>query len=66
MGDRQYCRKNKIAKKEIKLDIDLDKEGKKSLKSIISDLQKLHDIAMEKCNEKNINPEKCYIRWWIS
>jgi len=28
-------------------------------------LQRLHDIALAKCKENNIDPEKCYINWWI-
>ena len=64
-GIDNIAKKIKMVKREIKLDIDLDKQGKKSLKIIIADLQKLHDIAIEKCNEKNIDPDKCYINWWI-
>ena len=57
--------KIKAIKKEIELDIDLDKEGKENLNEIIEDLQTLHDIVVEKCNEKSIDLEKCYINWWI-
>ena len=65
-GIDNIAKKIKMVKREIKLDIDLDKQGKKNLKKIIADLQMLHDIAMKKCNENNIDPEKCYIKWWIN
>jgi len=54
-----------MIKKEIELDIELDEEGKIKLDEVIYNLQRLNDIALEKCKENNIEPEKCYINWWI-
>jgi hypothetical protein len=34
--------------------------------NIICDLQWLYDLSMEKCTELNLNPEKCYVVWWIN
>jgi hypothetical protein len=64
-GIEKIAEKIKMVKKEIKLDIELDKEGKKKLKQVVRDLQRLHDIALAKCKEKNIEPGKCYINWGI-
>ncbi|MCL1966674.1 MAG: hypothetical protein FWF67_02195 [Fibromonadales bacterium] len=64
-GIEKIAKKIEMIKKEIKLDIELDKKGKITLKKIIRDLQRLHDIALAKCKENNIKPEKCYINWWI-
>ena len=65
-GINNIVKKIERGKEEIKLDTELDEQGKKNLNEIISDLHKLHSIAIEKCNENNIEPEKCYINWWIS
>ena len=64
-GIDNIAKKIEMIKKEIVLDTELDEQGKENLNIIISDLQELHDIAMKKCNENNINPEKCYITWCI-
>ncbi|MDR2580715.1 MAG: hypothetical protein LBC85_06960 [Fibromonadaceae bacterium] len=55
----------KAIKEEIKLDIELDKQDKRELNEVISALRRLHGIAMAKCKESNVEPEKCYIEWWI-
>jgi hypothetical protein len=52
-------------KKEIKLDIELDAHDKDLLQKIISNLQYLYDLIMEKCSQNNLEPEKCYLAWWI-
>jgi hypothetical protein len=74
LGDSYACsswdiekvaKKIEMVKKEIELDTELDEEGKAKLDEVIYDLQRLHDIVLEKCNENNIEPEKCYINWWI-
>jgi hypothetical protein len=64
-GIKEIAEKIESIKKEMELDTELDEEGKENLNEVIDDLQRLHDIAMEKCNENNINPEKLYINWWI-
>jgi hypothetical protein len=33
--------------------------------NIICDLQLLYYYAMKKCTKLNLNPEKCYVVWWI-
>ena len=53
-------------KKEIELDTELDAEDIKYLNEVISELQRLNDFVIKKCNKKNIDPKKCYINWWIS
>jgi len=64
-GIEKIAKKIEMMKKEIKLDIELNRAGKIKLKQIIRNLQRLHDIALAKCKENNIDPEKCYINWWI-
>ena len=64
-GIEEIAKKIEIIKKEIELDIELDEKGKIKLNEVVDDLQRLHDIALAKCKENNIEPEKCYINWWI-
>jgi hypothetical protein len=64
-GIEGIAKKIEMVKKEIELDTELDEDGKIKLSEVVCDLQKLHDIALERCNESNIEPEKCYINWWI-
>jgi hypothetical protein len=65
-GTKEIAEYIESIKKEMEFDIELDEQGKERLKEVISDLQTLHDIAMEKCNENNISPENLYINWWIN
>jgi predicted S18 family serine protease len=53
-------------KQEMELDTELEGKNKEFLNEVISDLQRLYDIAIEKCNEHNISPEDLYINWWIN
>jgi hypothetical protein len=53
-------------KNRLESDTKLEDYEKEELDEIIYDLQKLHDIAMEKCKENNISPENLYINWWIN
>jgi len=64
-GIEEIAKKIERIKKEIELDIELNEEGKIKLNEVVDDLQRLHDIALAKCKENNIEPEKCYINWWI-
>ena len=64
-GIKKIDRKIEEIKREIELDTDLDKNGKLKLHQVINDLQSLKDAVIEKCKERNINPEKCYIVWWL-
>jgi len=64
-GIEKIAQKIEMIKKEMELDIELNEEGKIKLNEVISDLQRLHDITLAKCKENNIEPEKCYINWWI-
>jgi hypothetical protein len=64
-GIEGIAKKIEMVKKEIELDTELDEDGKIKLNEVVYDLQKLHDIALERCNESSIEPEKCYINWWI-
>jgi Na+/phosphate symporter len=52
-------------KKKLESGTELYEFEKESLNEVISDLQRLYDIAIGKCNEHNISPENLYIRWWI-
>lgn len=52
-------------KQEIEVDTQLDEEDKKSLFGVIDELQRLHDLAMSQCREHSLDPEKCYLMWWI-
>jgi hypothetical protein len=52
-------------KKKLESDTELKDFEKEELDEVVSDLQRLHDIAMEKCKENNISPENLYINWWI-
>jgi len=45
-------------------DIELAKQHKEFMNDVIYDLQRMHDIAIEKCKEHNISPENLYIKWW--
>jgi hypothetical protein len=65
-GIDEIAQKIESIKEEMELDIELEEQDKEILKEVISDLQRLHDIALEKCNENNINPEILYINWWIN
>jgi len=64
-GIESIANKIDAIKREIELDIELDEEDKIKLNQVICSLQMLHDIALSKCEENNIEPEKCYIKWWI-
>jgi hypothetical protein len=64
-GTKEIAEYIESIKREIELDIDLDEQGKENLREVISELQSLHDIAMEKCKENDISPENLYINWWI-
>jgi hypothetical protein len=64
-GTKEIVEEIESIKKEMELDIELDEKGKEFLNEVISDLQRLYDIAIEKCNEHNISPENLYILWWI-
>ena len=64
-GINNIPKKIEAIRKEIEQDTELGGQGKKNLNGVIYDLQKLHDTAMEKCSENNINTEKCYINWCI-
>jgi hypothetical protein len=65
-GTKEIAEKIESMKKEIELDIELEEKDKEFLNEVISDLQRLYDIAIEKCNEHNISPEDLYINWWIN
>jgi hypothetical protein len=68
-GTKEIAEKIESIKKEMKLNTELDTElsriEKKFLNKVIFDLQRLYDIAIEKCNENSISPENLYINWWI-
>ena len=36
------------------------------LENIVCDLQWLYDLSMEKCIKRKLEPEKCYVVWWIN
>jgi uncharacterized Fe-S radical SAM superfamily protein PflX len=65
-GTKEIAEKIESIKKEMELDTELEGKDKEFLNEVISDLQRLYDIAIEKCNENNINPENLYINWWIN
>ena len=68
----------KTLKKEWELDEELDYIREDELKNIdydfpryygtniICDLQWLYRKSMEKCMELSLDPEKCYVVWWIN
>ena len=73
--------KIKSLKKEWGLDENLeyiDEDDKEEMKgidydlhhlyavNIVCDLRVLYDLSMEKCVEQNLEPEKCYVVWWIN
>jgi len=64
-GIESIVSKIEAIKREIELDIEQNEDGKIKLNQVICNLQLLHDIALSKCEENNIEPEKCYIKWWI-
>jgi hypothetical protein len=64
-GTKEIAEKIESIKKEMELDTELEGKDKEFLNEVISDLQRLYDIAVEKCNENNISPENLYINWWI-
>jgi hypothetical protein len=65
-GTKEIAEKIESIKKEMELDTELEWKDKEFLNEVISDLQRLYDIAIEKCNEHNISPEDLYINWWIN
>jgi len=65
-GIGNIVRKIESVKRELELDTQLNAVGKQQLECVIDDLQRLYDIAMENCKKNNLNPEKCYLVWWIN
>jgi Na+/phosphate symporter len=65
-GIKEIAEHIESIKKKLESDTELKDFEKEELDEVISDLQSLHDIAMEKCKENNINPENLYINWWIN
>ncbi|MDR2693158.1 MAG: hypothetical protein LBB74_02965 [Chitinispirillales bacterium] len=65
-GTKEIAEKIESMKKEMELDTELEGKDKEFLNEVISDLQRLYDIAIEKCNENSISPENLYINWWIN
>jgi hypothetical protein len=65
-GTKEIAEKIESIKKEMESDAELERRDKEFLNEVISDLQRLYDIAIEKCNEHNISPEDLYINWWIN
>ena len=65
-GINNIVLKIESVKRELQLDTELEEQDKKNLEYVIYDLQRLHDLAMEKCSLNNLDPEKCYLAWWIN
>jgi hypothetical protein len=58
--------KIKSMQRKLRTSKKLELPEKEELKKVINDLQMLYDLSMEQCTKHKLDPERCYVVWWIS